>query len=79
MENWETLVARRSACAECGTVFSITLGEFIAKLDGGMRLPRRCPRCRRERRRHPDPYAGLYGSFGSYPATKGHRHTVHGG
>ena len=79
MEDWENLVARNSRCLECGAAFQITLGEFISKLDSGMSLPRRCKACRRERRKHPDQYAGLYGSFSSYPSTKGHRHKVHGG
>lgn len=79
MESWEKFVARKTACIDCGEPFQILLGEFIGKLDNGMSLPKRCPRCRNKRRMHPDIYAGLYGSMGSYPATKGHRHKVHGG
>lgn len=79
MEEWKNLVARNSRCLECGASFQITLGEFISKLDNGMSLPRRCKACRRDRRNHPNPYAGLYGSFSSYPSTRGHRHKVHGG
>ena len=79
MESWENLVVRNARCVECGVSFQISLGEFISKLDNGMSLPKRCRKCRQQRRKYPDPYSGLYGSFGSYPSTKGHRHKVHGG
>ena len=79
MENWERLVVRKSICVECGAEFNLSLQEFIQKLDNGMRLPKRCKGCRSNRRRHPDPYAGFYSVYVSYPLTKGHRGTVHGG
>lgn len=49
---------QQETCVQCGSVFIIMLDEFISKLDSGMKLPRRCPRCRRENRRNPDPYRG---------------------
>ncbi len=72
-------VVRTERCIECGDVFTIPLNEFIWKLDNGMKLPKRCRCCREKRRRHPDPFQGTRQVMYQYPATKGHRHTVHGG
>ena len=52
---------------------------FIKKTESGMRLPKRCVACRKKRRSERDPYAGWLSTLGRYPATKGHRHSVHGG
>lgn len=70
---------RKEHCVNCGAEFEISLEEFIYKLDHGMRLPKRCRACRRRNRAYPDPYKGLQAVRASYPATKGRRHSVHGG
>lgn len=72
-------VVREEKCVECGAAFQISLEEFIYKLDNGMKLPRRCKACRRKNRAGANPYHGLRRIMGQYPATKGHRHRVHGG
>ncbi len=41
-------VVRKEQCVECGAAFSISLEEFIYKLDNGMKLPKRCKDCRRK-------------------------------
>lgn len=69
----------RNTCIDCGEEFIISLEEFIKKTDSGMKLPKRCPACRRKKRLQPDVYAGWMQTMGQYPATKGHRHSVHGG
>ena len=73
------LVVRREQCVECGAPFVISLEEFIQKLDNGMKLPKRCKACRAKNRENPDPFKGAGGTMFQYPATKGHRHKVHGG
>ena len=75
----DSFLVRKETCVQCGIVFIIMLDEFISKLDSGMKLPRHCPCCRRENRRNPDPYRGWQATRMQYPATKGHRHQVHGG
>ena len=72
-------VVRKEQCVECGAVFTISLEEFIYKLDNGMKLPKRCKDCRRRNRDHANPYHGIRQIMRQYPATKGHRHKVHGG
>ena len=81
MVDWKNKIAKKDVCADCGQVFVITMGEFIDKLQCGMRLPKRCKQCRtcRRRQRSTDPYEGLGATFSWYPLTRGHRHTVHGG
>ena len=66
-------------CIDCGNEFIIVLEEIIQKTESGMRLPKRCVACRKKRRYERDPYAGWLSTLGKYPATKGHRHSVHGG
>ncbi len=73
------MIVRIEQCKDCGKLFTIELAEFIHKLDNGMKLPRRCLCCRREKRVYPNPYAGMYQVMKAYPATKGHRQRVHGG
>lgn len=70
---------RTERCLQCGGKFEISLEEFIHKLDNGMKLPKRCKKCRRKNRLHPDPYLGIRQIIHQYPSTKGHRQTVHGG
>lgn len=72
-------IVRIETCVDCGDEFIINLEEFIKKTESGMRLPQRCIACRKERRYERDPYAGWLSTLGRYPATKGHRHSVHGG
>lgn len=73
------MIVRIEKCADCGEKFTIDLAEFIQKLDNHMKLPRRCMKCRRNRRLNLDTYAGLQKTMYAYPITKGHRHQVHGG
>ena len=75
----ETHVIGNAFCVNCSTAFEITHEETISKLSKGMRLPKRCKECRKTRRDKTNPHLGLYSIFFSYPATKGHRHQVHGG
>lgn len=72
-------VVREEQCVQCGAIFTISLEEFIYKLDNGMKLPKRCKECRRKNRAVENPYHGIYQIMHQYPATKGHRHHVHGG
>lgn len=66
-------------CVQCGAAFTIPLDECIHKFRCDMKLPKRCRDCRRKNRTFPDPYRGLHQIMYQYPATKGHRHQVHGG
>lgn len=70
---------RKERCIDCNRDFYISLEEFIQKTESRMKLPKRCSNCRRKRRGKTDPYAGLFSTMRQYPATKGHRHSVHGG
>ena len=81
MLDWKNRIAKKDVCKDCGKTFVITMGEFVDKLRCGMQLPKRCRQCRTCRRRQKtlDPYEGIGATFYWYPATKGHRHTVHGG
>lgn len=72
-------VVRTERCLDCGSCFTISLEEFIYKLDNGMKLPKHCKNCRKKNRSKPNPYLGIRQTMHQYPATKGHRHTVHGG
>ena len=72
-------VVRHEKCKQCGCMFTISLEEFIHKVDNGMKLPKRCKECRKKNRKNPDLYEGLRSIMRIYPSTKGHRHTVHGG
>ena len=70
---------RKEKCIDCNRDFYISLEEFIQKTESGMKLPKRCSNCRHKRRGKADPYAGLLSTMRQYRATKGHRHSVHGG
>lgn len=72
-------LVRQEQCVECGSTFTISLDEFIQKVDNGMKLPKRCKDCRRKNREHPNPYHGIRSTMYQYPSTKGHRQKVHGG
>lgn len=72
-------VVREEQCIDCGSVFKISLDEFIHKLDNGMKLPKRCKDCRRKNRYSKNPYHGIHQVMYQYPTTKGHCHQVHGG
>ncbi len=69
---------RKERCTKCGKEFEISLSEFIYKLDNGMHLPKNCKKCRRQARKNPDPYVGIYSAMRQYPLTKGHSSRVHG-
>lgn len=59
-------VVRQEQCVECGTTFTISLEEFIQKVDNGMKLPKRCKDCRRKNREHPNPYHGIRSTMYQY-------------
>lgn len=72
------LAVRHEKCIDCGMTFIVSLEEFIEKLDNGMKLPKRCKKCRTQNRMNADPYKGLKTIMHQYPSTKGHRNKVHG-
>lgn len=72
-------MVRAEKCTDCNQEFYISLDEFIHKTESRMNLPKRCSNCRRKRRKKSNPYAGLFSTMHQYPATKGHRHKIHGG
>ncbi len=49
-KNQDDAVRERRTCKDCGTCFIITIGEANWYESRGLKLPARCPSCRKKRR-----------------------------
>ena len=71
----------KNKCTQCKTSnkqIIITFGGPIRRFGNRTSMPKHCKGCLQEQCSLQDPYEGLYECFYTYPATKGHRYTVHG-
>ena len=65
-------------CSECHRLFQFTGGEQAFYLKMGLSTPKRCPRCRKEKKaRYADPYNGWENTMSAPSHTKPGHTRVH--